>query len=358
MQQPNLLELAKQGEPAAIAALMNAVLSPKGITAQAGLDEDCLWVCLESQKPLNQETLVTFIQKGLLELGNDSIRSVRAQAKKIGEDHFAWTREFSLRSPELSAPVVTAPVAISTLPDAELEASVATLDAPTESQPLVEEATPEVESPVAAAIAEVQPPVVEATPEAQPIIAEAIGEEEELEEPLSLRGWLKTRWRVYAIPVALVVVAGFVAGGTTAFWSTAKSQSQGSQGTASKPPNDAALERQKEAESYLKAMIAAQEKFYQRNNRFARSLEELERSANVISQSYSYAYRLRVGTDSVITAVPREAGLHSYIGVVRVAASGAESLICQSLKPSVQAPEKPAATKGKKTACAARSQKL
>jgi Tfp pilus assembly protein PilE len=311
MEQSNLLELAKQGEPNAIAALMNAVLSPKGITARAGMDEDCLCIFLESQKPLNQETLVAFIQKGLLELGNDSIRSVRAQGKRIGDEDVAWTREFALRSTEPTS-------------------RVATLTPPVEIE------------------------------EPEEIVEEHLGEEEEFEEEsLSFRGWLKTRWRVYAIPVVLVVIGGFIAGGTTAFWSTAKSQSQGNAGSVMKAPQNNEIEKQKEAETYLKAMTAAQQKFYQQNNRFAKSLEELERSTSIISQSYSYAYRLRVGTDSVITAIPREADLKSYIGVVSVTPSGTESLICQSLRPSVQAPEKPKAAKGsKKLACPARSQKL
>ncbi|MBW4443928.1 MAG: type IV pilin-like G/H family protein [Plectolyngbya sp. WJT66-NPBG17] len=312
MEQSNLLELAKQGEPNAIAALMNAVLSPKGITARARMDEDCLCIFLESQKPLNQETLVAFIQKGLLELGNDSIRSVRAQGKRIGEEGFAWTREFSLRSSESSR--------------------VATLTPPIEAELPVDRDLED---------------------------QEEIEDEVEEEESLSFRGWLKTRWRVYAIPVVLVVIGGFVAGGTTAFWSTAKSQSQSSVNTGIKPPQDSAEAKQKEAEIYLKAMTKAQEKFYQQNNRFASSLEELERSANIISQSYSYAYRLRAGTDSVMSAAPRETDLRSYIGIVAVTSSGTDSLICQSLKPSVQAPEKPKIVKAsKKLACPARSLKL
>ncbi|MCU0550436.1 MAG: type IV pilin-like G/H family protein [Leptolyngbya sp. Prado105] len=311
MEQSNLLELAKQGEPNAIAALMNAVLSPKGITARAGIEDDCLCIFLESQKPLNQETLVTFIQKGLIELGNDSIRSVRAQGKRIGDEAFAWTREFSLRSSESTS-------------------RVATLTPP------IEEELPEVEETV-----------------------ELEEDEIEEEEALSFRGWVKRRWRVYAIPVVLVVIGGFVVGGTTAFWSTSKNQAPNSVEAVMKPHNDSPEAKQKEAETYLKAMTAAQENFYRQNNRFASSLEELERSANVISQSYSYAYRLRVGTDSVMTAIPREADLQSYIGVVSLTPSGTANLICRSLKPSVQAPEKPKAVKGSKAlACGARSQKL
>lgn len=311
MEQSNLLELAKQGEPSAIAALMNAVLSPKGITARAGIEDDCLCISLESQKPLNQETLVAFIQKGLIELGNDSIRSVRAQGKRAGDEAFAWTREFSLRSTESTS-------------------RIATLTPP------IEDELPEMESAVA-----------------------TDDEEIEEEETLSFRGWVKKRWRVYALPVALVVIGGFVVGGTTAFWSTSKQQGSKSVEAVMKPQSDLPEAKQQEAETYLKAMTTAQENFYTQNNRFARSLEELERSTNVISQSYSYAYRLRVGTDSVMTAIPREANLQSYISVVSLSPSGTTRVICQSLKPSVQAPEKPKTAKGSKALeCGARSQKL
>ena len=46
--QPNLLELAKQGNPKAIATLMNRQLQPKSITAKAALKEGCLQIMLES----------------------------------------------------------------------------------------------------------------------------------------------------------------------------------------------------------------------------------------------------------------------------------------------------------------------
>ncbi len=40
MTQPNLLDLAKQGNPKAIAALLNCSLQAKGITAKANLKEN------------------------------------------------------------------------------------------------------------------------------------------------------------------------------------------------------------------------------------------------------------------------------------------------------------------------------
>ncbi|WP_277926746.1 MULTISPECIES: hypothetical protein [Nostoc] len=41
MTQPNLLELAKQGDAQAIASLINRQLQPKGITAKVALKDAC-----------------------------------------------------------------------------------------------------------------------------------------------------------------------------------------------------------------------------------------------------------------------------------------------------------------------------
>jgi hypothetical protein len=46
--QPNLLELAKQGNAKAIATLINRQLQPKGITAKAAFKDGCLQIMLES----------------------------------------------------------------------------------------------------------------------------------------------------------------------------------------------------------------------------------------------------------------------------------------------------------------------
>ncbi len=48
MTQPNLLELAKQGDVNAIATLMNRKLQPKGIIAKAGMKNDCLQIVLSA----------------------------------------------------------------------------------------------------------------------------------------------------------------------------------------------------------------------------------------------------------------------------------------------------------------------
>ncbi len=56
MTQPNLLELAKQGDAQAIASVINYLLKPKNITAKVVLKNNCLQVMLESVQVPEQES--------------------------------------------------------------------------------------------------------------------------------------------------------------------------------------------------------------------------------------------------------------------------------------------------------------
>ena len=94
--QPNLLELAKQGNATAIAALMNRQLQRKNITAQAVLKDGCLQIILESAQAPNQQALVVFIRKGITNLGAEPINKVKVYGRQIGEEFPAFIEEFSV----------------------------------------------------------------------------------------------------------------------------------------------------------------------------------------------------------------------------------------------------------------------
>ena len=94
MTQPSILELAKQGNPNAIATLLNRHLQPKGITVKAALKDCCLQVMLEASQVPNQEKLVDFIRKGITGLGVTSIERVKVYGRQVGEDIPAWSQEF------------------------------------------------------------------------------------------------------------------------------------------------------------------------------------------------------------------------------------------------------------------------
>lgn len=96
MTQPNLLELAKQGDAQAIASLMNRQLQPKGITAKVTLKEACLQVMLESAQVPNRQALVAFIRKVITGLGAASIERAKIYGRQIGEEFPAWSDEFEV----------------------------------------------------------------------------------------------------------------------------------------------------------------------------------------------------------------------------------------------------------------------
>ncbi|MCL1463180.1 hypothetical protein [Argonema galeatum] len=101
MTQPNLLELAKQGDVNAIATLMNRQLQPKGITAKASMKNDCLQIMLEAAQVPPQETLVSLLRKSIPSLGAESIKRVRVYGKQVGEEFPAWNEEFEVEAQKL-----------------------------------------------------------------------------------------------------------------------------------------------------------------------------------------------------------------------------------------------------------------
>jgi hypothetical protein len=102
MTQNNPLELAKQGDPKAIAALMNHKLQPKGITAKASVKNGCLQIMLESTQAPNREVLALDIRNLLLNLEIESIQKVKIYGRRTGEEIPEWHEEFEIVTQKLS----------------------------------------------------------------------------------------------------------------------------------------------------------------------------------------------------------------------------------------------------------------
>src|SRR4028118_128824 len=94
--QPTILELAKQGNPKAIAALMNRYLQAQGVTAKVSIKGNCLRVMLQSKQVPKEEALVKFIRQGLLKLEVASITTVQVYGKQVGKEFPAWIQDFKL----------------------------------------------------------------------------------------------------------------------------------------------------------------------------------------------------------------------------------------------------------------------
>lgn len=100
----NIMEQAKQGNPKAIAALMNRSLQPKGINVKAKLEQNCLHVLLESDKVPQPQSLVEFIRKGMTSLNVPAIEKVQIYARETGHETPVWQDEFSLAPQGASLP--------------------------------------------------------------------------------------------------------------------------------------------------------------------------------------------------------------------------------------------------------------
>lgn len=103
MTESTILQLAKQGDPDAIATLMNRSLQPKGMTAKAERVDDSLHVLLEADQVPNRSALTAFVQAGLQRLGVSSIHSVTVLGKQISADEPAWSQEIELLPAEPTA---------------------------------------------------------------------------------------------------------------------------------------------------------------------------------------------------------------------------------------------------------------
>jgi hypothetical protein len=110
MAQALLLQLAKQGNPNSIAALINAALWAESIRAKVRLEEDCLHVMLRSPQLINQHAAIAFLRRGLLQLQVESIHSVMAYAWKHNDDFPHWIAHFELAPLLPPAPKQETPV--------------------------------------------------------------------------------------------------------------------------------------------------------------------------------------------------------------------------------------------------------
>lgn len=97
---PGVLQLAKKGEPKAIASLMNRSLQPKGITVEAIHQDGCLEIWLKSERVLAQQALVTFIRKGMISLEVESLTKIKVYAVQMEENNPDWTEEIHLVEPK------------------------------------------------------------------------------------------------------------------------------------------------------------------------------------------------------------------------------------------------------------------
>lgn len=92
----NLMEQARQGDPKAIAALMNRSTEPKGISVKASRDGTCLQVLLEGKSVPARDATLSFVRQGMANLGITSITTVKVFGRQVGQDTPVWQEEINL----------------------------------------------------------------------------------------------------------------------------------------------------------------------------------------------------------------------------------------------------------------------
>ena len=97
---PVLLKLARQGDPRAIAALMNDALREQDIWVKATRNDRSLQVMLKAPRALNQSTCVAFLRWGMARLQSVTIDHIYLYAWQTYGDFPDWVTDFSLEQPE------------------------------------------------------------------------------------------------------------------------------------------------------------------------------------------------------------------------------------------------------------------
>ncbi|MBE9029705.1 hypothetical protein IQ266_08175 [filamentous cyanobacterium LEGE 11480] len=89
------LELAKQGDPKAVAALMSKHLTPQGIAVKVATHKQTLQVLLDGIDVPNQAQMSGFVSKGIGNLAIPEIAVLEIFGKRTGQDEIDWVSAFS-----------------------------------------------------------------------------------------------------------------------------------------------------------------------------------------------------------------------------------------------------------------------
>ena len=128
MPQQNVLELAKQGNVKAIAALMNRSLQPKGITVvKAAFKDNRFEILLESAQVPNQQTLVAFVRQRITRLRAEPIKQVKLYVRQIGEEFPAWSQDIEVAGQPLP-PVMSHPSPVQLVKEGNVKAIAALMN--------------------------------------------------------------------------------------------------------------------------------------------------------------------------------------------------------------------------------------
>lgn len=101
----DLLKLARQGDAAAIALLLNQRLQPRGVVARVLLKDNFLKILLIADRPLEQQAFVRFLHQQISSWEIPALKRVRIYSQKTGDATPLWSQEFAPRIRSHSAAI-------------------------------------------------------------------------------------------------------------------------------------------------------------------------------------------------------------------------------------------------------------
>jgi hypothetical protein len=90
MASPEVLSLAKQGDPAAIATLMNHVTQPLGISVQVRYQNDRLHLLFEGEPAPEPHIAVSFVRSSIDILKIHSLKTIKVYGRQKQSHHYSW----------------------------------------------------------------------------------------------------------------------------------------------------------------------------------------------------------------------------------------------------------------------------
>ncbi|MGG6298077.1 choice-of-anchor D domain-containing protein [Leptolyngbya sp. AN02str] len=90
------LQRARQGDPAAIATLINRALNPKGMSAQVWAADDGLHLVVDAPNAPPQREMVTFLQQGVTQLGTNAFQTVNVYGRQMGQPQPTWQQAIAV----------------------------------------------------------------------------------------------------------------------------------------------------------------------------------------------------------------------------------------------------------------------
>ncbi|MGD1712579.1 hypothetical protein [Dapis sp. BLCC M172] len=93
--QQKIIELATQGNPKAVAIIINQSLQQQGITVIAGRKNGYLHIVVESEQVPNQEIVTPVVQKQIANLQSEYLKNIKIYGRQSGDKSIIWTQTIS-----------------------------------------------------------------------------------------------------------------------------------------------------------------------------------------------------------------------------------------------------------------------